>query len=251
VLSTGKAAESGNVDDTLMAPPDIKEMFAIGPKDPKAGFPDRIFPAKPEDFEATWTAYYDAVNNLAGHILAAFAMGLELPDNFFDQYIDRHASALRAINYPAIATRADVLPGQCRASSHTDYGTITILRTDGPGLQVSKDVDCPVWHDVPHIENGFVINLGDLMRRWTNDRWLSTLHRVIVPATDVQPSDDAKEHLVCRRRQSMAFFHNINRDAVVTTLLREPNEVSKHEPIVAGDFLLQKHLASVGVKARK
>lgn len=252
VLSTGKAAEGGaDVDEAIVAPPDIKEMFSLGPKDPKAGFPERIFPAKPAEFQQHWETYYDSVNNLAGHILTAFAMALELPDNFFEQYIDHHASALRAINYPAIASRNDVLPGQCRASAHTDYGTITILRTDGPGLQVSKDLDPPVWHDVPHIENGFIINLGDLMRRWTNDRWLSTLHRVIVPAADVVVSENTDERLVCRRRQSMAFFHNINRDAVVSTLLRDPDEVSKHEPIIAGEFLLQKHLASVGIKARK
>jgi isopenicillin N synthase-like dioxygenase len=252
VLSTGKAAEGGaDVDEAIFAPPDIKEMFSLGPKDPKAGFPERIFPAKPQDFQKHWEVYYDSVNNLAGHILTGFAMAMELPDDFFEQYVDHHASALRAINYPAIASRDAVLPGQCRASAHTDYGTITILRTDGPGLQVSKDLDPPVWHDVPHIENGFIINLGDLMRRWTNDRWLSTLHRVIVPAADVAPSENTNERLVCRRRQSMAFFHNINRDAVVSTLLRDPDEVSKHEPIIAGEFLLQKHLASVGIKARK
>jgi hypothetical protein len=56
-----------------------------------------------------------------------------------------------------------------------------LLRTDGPGLQVSKDVDPPTWVDVPYIKDGFVINLGDLMRRWTDDYWLSTLHRVIIP----------------------------------------------------------------------
>ena len=52
-------------------------------------------------------------------------------------------------------------------------------RTDGPGLQVSKDVDPPLWMDVPYVPHGFVVNLGDLMRRWTNDLWLSTLHQVL------------------------------------------------------------------------
>jgi isopenicillin N synthase-like dioxygenase len=249
VLSTGKLAEKDGddaVDSAFLAPPDIKEMFSLGPKDPNAGFPARIYPEEPAEFRDCWEKYYEEVNNLAGHILHAFALALDLPDEkFFDQFIDHHASALRAINYPAIASRDEVLPNQCRASAHTDYGTITILRTDGPGLQVSKDLDPPTWHDVPHIQDGFIINLGDLMRRWTNERWLSTLHRVVVPSQDVAVDG---EHMVCRRRQSMAFFHNINRDAIVSALLRDPDEVSKHEPIVAGEFLLQKHLASVGIK---
>ena len=79
------------------------------------------------------------------------------------------------------------------------------------------------------------------MRRWTNDLWLSTLHRVIVTN-----GDDNTNATQARRRQSIAFFHNINRDAVVECLLTND---PKYEPIIAGDFLMQKHLASVGVKS--
>lgn len=252
VLSTGKATEHG--EHILHAPPDIKEMFSIGPSNPKAGFPPRIFPMKPLAFEKHWTEYYDAVNDLANQILQAFSLALELPDeNFFKQFIDHHASALRAINYPAIESRDQILPAQCRASAHTDYGTITILRTDGPGLQVSKDLDPPVWHDVPHVENAFIVNLGDLMRRWTNDTWLSTLHRVIVPNNDITVinSDGEEERVVCNRRQSLAFFHNINPDAIVSPILRHSDEIPRHQPIVAGEFLLQKHLASIGTNTYK
>ena len=81
------------------------------------------------------------------------------------------------------------------------------------------------------------------MRRWTNDLWLSTLHRVIVTNNDNNSDNKAK------RRQSIAFFHNINRDAVVECLLTTDNNQPKYEPIIAGDFLMQKHLASVGIKS--
>lgn len=254
-------------------------MFSMGPSDPRAGFPARILPKNPLAFEQAWTAYYDALFELARHVLRAFAMTLQLDDQFFfDQFMDHHASALRAINYPAI--KGNMLPGQLRASAHTDYGTITILKSDGPGLQVSKDKSPPDWYDVPHIEGGFIINLGDLMRRWTNDKWLSTLHRVVIPSSDVIDSwntssdsssievdkdgnnageiasiTDSREVLDTHRvmrRQSLAFFHNINSDAVVHMLLdSSSSEAPKHEPIVAGDFLMQKHLASIGVAASR
>eukprot|EP01033_Poteriospumella_lacustris_P000633 gene633-438_t len=119
-------------------------------------------------------------------------------------------------------------------------------KADGPGLQVSKDVTPPVWSDVPFVADGFIINLGDLMKRWTNDKWLSTLHRVIIPEEDVVSE---QEGLLCRRRQSMAFFHNLNRDASVECLLTAAGETPKYEPILAGDFLMQKHLAAMGQKS--
>lgn len=248
VLSAGKDAEN-KTQSTFVPTPDLKEMYSLGPADPAAGFPPRQFPTTPSDFESSFTTYYESVNGIAVEILKAFAIALDLPEDFFDKFVDHHASALRALNYPSV-TADQVLPGQLRASAHTDYGTITILKSDGPGLQVSKDKNPPTWCDVPHVEGGFVVNLGDLMRRWTNDEWLSTLHRVIVPPFESDSSQwvfdvvDGKK--ATKRRQSIAFFHNLNRDAVVEVLLRKPGDVPKHEPIVAGKFLMEKHLASIG-----
>ena len=107
-------------------------------------------------------------------------------------------------------------------------------------MQVSKDKDCPVWHDVPYVEDGFVINLGDLMRRWTNDRWSSTLHRVVNPP--------AEKVSTWGRRMALAFFHNLDKDANVVAIpscVSEGNP-AKYDPIVAGEFLMLKHLASNG-----
>lgn len=253
VLSSGKAVEKPNTttsSTTNGSAPDIKEMFSIGPASPEAGFPTRKFPTQPEEFQQAWELYYERLNSLAMHILKAFSMALFLgDDDWFEKFTDHHASALRAINYPAISSTQTVLPGQLRASAHTDYGTITILKSDGPGLQVAKDLDPPVWHDVPYVPDGFVINLGDLMKRWTNDRWLSTLHRVVIPSDDVlRAGEAAAEGYLCRRRQSLAFFHNLNRDAVVEVIVQGADEQPKYAPIIAGDFLLQKHLASMGAK---
>jgi len=106
------------------------------------------------------------------------------------------------------------------------------------------------------VPDSFIINLGDLMKRWTNDKWLSTLHRVVVmdgdfaSEADTQLTQDDFEEsikMLCRRRQSIAFFHNVNRDAKILPLTAE-GESPKYAPIIAGDFLLQKHLASLGIK---
>jgi isopenicillin N synthase-like dioxygenase len=227
VLSAGKAAENADFETT---PPDLKECFSIGPENPAAMMPARIYPTEPADFGDKWTAYYRALETMAKSMLQAMALGLNLPENFFEQYTDHHASAMRALNYPVLEGSAPV-PGQIRASAHTDYGVLTILRSGGPGLQVSKDRNPPTWSDVPYIEDAFIINLGDLMRRWTNDKYQSTLHRVVNPPAGTP----------WQRRQSIAFFHNVNKDATVSVLgAEEP----KYLPIIAGDFLMEKHIAA-------
>jgi len=239
-LSRGKTAENGGArQEEALAGGDMKEMFQIGPKDGKAGMPPRRLPDEPEGFSDAWEAYYEHTNALAGKLLGAFALALDLPEDWFQSKADRHVSALRANNYPNQKGLA-VPTGSIRCSAHTDYGTLTILKSGGPGLQVSKDRDQPTWHDVPFVEDGFVINLGDLMRRWTNDRWSSTLHRVINPPTHQVES--------WGRRLALAFFHNLNKDALVETI---PSCISKeqpalYDPIVAGEFLMLKHLASNG-----
>lgn len=240
VLSRGKSAEVLNADGSTLTileevPPDLKEMFSLGPVNPKAGFPERLFPANPEGFSDAWTAYYDTLAALAQNILKGFAIALGLPsEEYFEQFVGHHASALRALNYPDMGGERPV-PGQLRASAHTDYGTITILRSDAPGLQVSKDKNPPNWINVPFVKDGFIVNLGDLMKIWTNEEYLSTLHRV------VNPEDSFFEEGTSTRRQSVAFFHNVNKDALIENLTKDE---AKHEPIVAGDFLNKKHLAT-------
>jgi len=152
-----------------------------------------------------------------------------MPENWFADKTTRHRSALRALNYPEqTSLPAD---GQQRAGAHTDYGSLTILLQDSVGgLQVmAKDGQ---WKDVPYIPNSFVINIGDLMARWTNDKWVSTLHRVkpLLP-----------------RRQSIAFFQNINADYLVECIptCLEPGGLPKYPPIKAWDHLIEKHTKSV------
>src|SRR5437763_16598987 len=106
------------------------------------------------------------MQSLADDLMRLSALALNLPENYFEDKIHRNVSKLTAKLYPP--QTKDPLPGQLRASAHTDFGTITILKPgDAPGgLQVADAQEN--WFDVPMVPGSFVINLGDLMQRWTN-----------------------------------------------------------------------------------
>jgi isopenicillin N synthase-like dioxygenase len=164
-----------------------------------------------------------------------FAMALELPEAYFDASINRHISRLRVRNYPALQTAPE--PGQLRAGPHSDYGSLTILKTeDRPGgLQVAGKAG--EWQDVPHVPGSFVVNIGDMMARWTNDRWVSTLHRVANPPPELAAHS---------RRQSLVFFHNPNYDAVVECLpgCSDAGTPPKYAPTTSGGHLREKFLST-------
>jgi isopenicillin N synthase-like dioxygenase len=214
--------------------PDLKESFCIGPYNALAGMPAVQWPQQPADLQKVWLAYYQQMEQLAAKLLRLFAVALKLPEDWFDAKIDRHRSALRALNYPEM--KQDPKPGQIRAGAHTDYGSLTILMQDAVGgLQVKTRKG--EWQDAPPVPNAFVINLGDLMSRWSNDKWVSTLHRVVNPPSRA-------------RRQSIAFFHNINHDQVVSCIptCTDQKNPPKYKDILAWDLLMEKHLLSVGGK---
>jgi isopenicillin N synthase-like dioxygenase len=179
--------------------------------------------------------YYVAMEQLAGKLMEIFALALELPRDWFASRIDRHISALRILSYPE--QTAEPIPGQLRAGAHSDYGTLTILYSENvaAGLQVHNKRG--VWVDVQAPAGSFVINIGDLMMRWTNDRWISTLHRVINPPRERAGAD---------RRLSIAFFHHPNYDAdvrCIETCLRL-GEQPMYAPVNAGPYRLEKYTAT-------
>jgi isopenicillin N synthase-like dioxygenase len=235
-------AKSRNVD----TPPDLKESFNGGPLSPPNGMTDpealafcyaaTIWPTKPDGFVEAWTRYYAALENLAARIMRLFAVALNLPENYFAAFIDAPISALRALNYPAqtIAPK----PGQLRAGAHTDYGSLTILlpQESSRGLEIAAANGD--WIEAPTIPNAFIVNIGDLMQRWTNDRWRSTLHRVANPSP---------ENGGMARRQSLAFFHQPNWFAEIACLeaCLGPGEKPKYEAVLSGPYLMGKFKATV------
>lgn len=228
----GPNAEALARSKGVQTPPDLKESFNGGPLAvPSAASPDALsfcyqptlWPDLP-GFRAAWEAYYAAMEQLAARIMSAFAVALQLPEGFFAPYIARPISALRALHYPATVDAP--LAHQQRAGAHTDYGSLTILlpQPGSAGLQVQQG---ETWVDVPAPQDAFIINIGDLMARWTADRWVSTLHRVV--AKPGQPA-----------RQSLAFFHQPDWDAVIT-----PLDGSEAYPAVcSGPYLMDKFKAT-------
>lgn len=228
------------------APADVKEGLYEGPMDVPdtpyfrgpAGAPHfvpNLWPERPVELPSVWRAYYREMERLAGDIMRIFALALDLPEHFFAGKIDKHVSRVRAINYPNQHEAPQ--PGQLRAGEHTDYGTITILKIeDAPGgLQVrTREGE---WLDVEAVPDAFVVNIGDLMMHWTNDRWISTLHRVVNPPRDAQ---------LGTRRMSLVFFHQPNYDALIECLpsCQGPGRPAKYPPVTSGEHRNRKFAAT-------
>jgi isopenicillin N synthase-like dioxygenase len=239
------SALAGSLD--VETPPDLCEVFAVNRFDDRtaaesagwreereAFFAPNIWP-EVEGFRAAWTAYYAAMESLSRELMALMALALGLEESWFDDKIGQHISNLVVNHYPA-QDRPPV-EGQLRRGAHTDYGSLTILyQDDSPGgLQVVLGDGS--WADVPHIPGSFVVNLGDLMAAWTNDRWVSTMHRVVNPAPESRN----------RSRLSIAFFHQPDFDAeirCIPTCTSEDNP-PRHPPVSSGEWVLEKLTKSV------
>mmetsp|Transcript_1668 Transcript_1668/g.2381 ORF Transcript_1668/g.2381 Transcript_1668/m.2381 type:complete len:312 (-) Transcript_1668:134-1069(-) len=180
-------------------------------------------------------SYYEQVQQLASHLMRLFALALNLEETFFDKKVDNPYTTLRLLHYPpqqkfdATATRN---------AEHTDYGTLTILWSpDSRGLQAQSRQN--EWIDVIAPVDHFIINIGDLMMNWTNDKWISTLHRVI-------PHKDT----MGRARMSIPFFHNPNPNVMIECIPgcydSNGNNPPKYKPILAKSHLEMKVSKALG-----
>lgn len=167
------------------APPDLKEGYLMGLdlpldhpvvlRDPTNYGPNQ-WPDGIAEFEAVMSAYFQEMLRVSQQVLRALALTLDLAEGYFDAFCDTPVSTLRLLHYPIQPDKP--LPDEKGCGAHTDWGAVTILlQDDAGGLQVrSRDNR---WIDATPIPGSFVVNLGDLMGRWTNNLYRSTLHRVI------------------------------------------------------------------------
>ena len=231
---------ASTLDNT--APKDLRESLFLGPVDdhratyahiPQAAsaYAPNILPTEPAGYDATLVAIYRAFERLAADLMRIFAVALKLPEDAFAGLIDRHFSILSTHHYPALTEPPK--PGQLRTGAHTDYGALTILAmTDARGGLEARLADGR-WIPVQAGRGELVVNLGDMMQRWTNDRWVSTLHRVVTP-----------EHLgdAMSRRLSIGYFMHPNYDAEIRCIptCLGAGETPRHAPITAGDHIRTK-----------
>ncbi len=255
-----EALAAGNAASNHTAtPPDLKEYYHFGrpevPADPyytgeqgrKHFFVNR-WPTRPAGFSAAADAYYAEMEKLSVTLCRISALALGLPEQFFDDKIDRHITAARINYYP----RQDDPPaeGQLRAGAHTDYGMLTILSGESaPGLQVqTRSGD---WVDVATDKYRFVCNIGDLLMRWTNDRWVSNTHRVINPPRETAlATSPPREMAHASGRMSIAFFHHPNYDAKIECIPGCAGDAPpKYEPVLSGEFRDYKYTVTRSTKA--
>ena len=228
------------------AKPDLREAYSTGRADIKHDDPFFtqeqlktfynplfIWPDEIAEYRDIWNNYFQDVTQLAEKIMHLFAMALELPADYFDEMMGKHVSSLSLFNYPEQKDAPQ--KKQMRGGAHTDYGSLTVLNADWSipgGLQVYTDDQ---WLDVRAKPGTFVVNLGDMMQRWTNDKWVSTLHRVTNPPADSSAGT---------RRQSLVYFHIPNPQVMVECVpsCEDAMHPAKYAPISIGDH----HLVKMG-----
>jgi isopenicillin N synthase-like dioxygenase len=185
-------------------------------------------PALPE-MRADMVAYFDALAAMCERMLPSFAAALGLPSHYFSRFFANEAHAVvRFLHYPAQESVADNAFGQ---APHTDNSFMTALaRTDVPGLAVR--LPSGEWFAPPVIPGTFLINLGNIMRRWSNDRLLSTPHGVL--------NDSGKD------RYSIAFFYSPNPDSVIECVpsCTGPDNPPRYPPALYRDLVLEFYRAN-------
>lgn len=226
-------------DDT---PPDLRETVFLGPVDDhrahyvhiseaETAYAPNTIPTEPEGVDTALIAMYRAYERLAADLMRIFAVALDLPEDYFAPLIDRHFSILSAHHYPALTEPPK--PGQLRTGAHTDFGALTILAmTEATGGLEARTRDGS-WAPVRPGPGELVVNLGDMMERWTNDRWVSTLHRVSNPP-------DLRDAM--SRRLSIGYFMHPNYDAEIRCIpsCLGPGEQPRHPTITAGEHIRMK-----------
>lgn len=195
--------------EALGGAPDLKESFDIAME---MDWPD-------EAFEATMLRYFQAYDALHLKIMGAIALGLGYDAEFFTEMVNGNHQNLRLLHYPAVPR------GSKRGGIHTDYGTITLLSQEDVAGLVAQTIEGE-WVPVPPVKGGIVVNIGEMLMRWSNDYLRATPHQVL---------DDAGDNDELQERYSIAFFCNANKDCTIQCLPGFTNP--KYPPINAHDYI--------------
>jgi isopenicillin N synthase-like dioxygenase len=175
---------------------------------------------------AALKAYYQACEAVTRRLAELFSVALELPRDFLTARTCRSTDSLRSQYYPP---RADLDTDQ-GMGEHTDGTLLTMLAQTGPGLQVRDRRGGWITPQLPSLDT-FIVNIGDLMARWSNDTYVSTPHRVVLGA----------------ERQSIVFFKLANDDATIECFPRFCRDTPvKYAPVVYKAFSLAKMNALFG-----
>lgn len=239
-LPSGREANSFDGEDADADKPDMKESYTIGrnhltgdPAIDEYWFRANVWPTEVPELEALANRYMDQMYGVYDELLRICGAALGLGTDWF---IERCANGTRTLNinrYPSMEETGAPKDGQFRVGPHTDWSIFTLLdrQVGYGGFQVESHGQ---WFDAPFVEGALVINIGDLMARWTGDRWRSTRHRVL-PPQDQAP----KEELI-----SLIQFCDANVDAVIKPMPAPIGKNTNLAPIEAGEYLRRRALAA-------
>ena len=214
---------------------DVKETFdmavEIADDDPDflAGNPlygPNQWPSAAPGFKPVMQGYYAEMTALSHRLYRAFALALDLPEDHFLGMLDKPLDILRILHYPPqpVVESED----QIGTGAHSDFDCFTILNQDPVGgLQALNSAS--EWIDAPYIEDSFLINVGDMLERWSNGLFISTVHRVINRSN--------------RERYSTVFFAAPNFDVEVACLpsCMDADHPALYSPVIAGDYIISRY----------
>jgi isopenicillin N synthase-like dioxygenase len=243
-----KGAEANGYAEGTETPPDLKESWSVAADEPTGDpvtdavwfLPNR-WPDEVPQLQQLVEAYLGQMRALSDELLRLLAAALRQDADFFTRHTGHTTYGFNINWYPGVSVVGEPEPGQYRIGPHTDFGTVTLLdRQQGKGgLQVYIDpADGGAgWQDAPYDPQALTVNIGDLMARWTGDRWRSGRHRVLAPSPQA-PEEDL---------MSLVYFYECDPHTQVASLPAPVGRVS-YEPVDSSDYLKEK-LDAISVPA--
>ncbi|MFE1881575.1 isopenicillin N synthase family dioxygenase [Streptomyces diastatochromogenes] len=232
----GPGAEANGYAEGTETPPDLKESLTFATHEPFEDpvvngewYAPNVWPAEVPGLRSLCEEYLAEMAALEKELLSLLGYALGLEPDFFSRHMDHPTYGFNINWYPGTEVVGEPEPGQFRIGPHTDFGTVTILdRQAGKGgLQVYTDEGG--WEDAPYDPAAFTINIGDLMARWTGDRWRSGRHRVLPP-----PSDAPAEELM-----SLVYFGECTPGTLVESVPAPVGRVA-YPPVDSHVYLREK-----------
>ncbi|GAA1081460.1 isopenicillin N synthase family dioxygenase [Kitasatospora arboriphila] len=233
----GPGAEANGYAEGTETPPDLKESWTVGADRPTGDkevddywFRPNVWPtAEAPRLQALVETHMARMRTVADETLRLLAAALGQPGDFFTRHTGAPTYTCNINWYPSAGTLGEPLPGQYRIGPHTDFGTVTLLdRQQGRGgLQIWTEEQG--WADAPWDPAALTVNIGDLMARWTGDRWRSGRHRVLPPSPEA-PDEEL---------MSLVYFYECDPHTRVSPLPAPIGRVA-HPPVDSTAYLRAK-----------
>ncbi|CEM04059.1 unnamed protein product [Vitrella brassicaformis CCMP3155] len=233
------------LDETTQTEPDRKEGFDFGEQFPADGslgaadlpdkyelfYADNIWPDENQlpGFKQAVLTYQQQVRALGKRLTGYVSLAMGLPESFMADHAKHSPSLLRLLKYAAIKSLPE--EGRVGCGAHTDWGLLTLLKTDGSGGLEIKPRWSDSWVEVAEpTDDCIIVNLGDMLQRWSNDVFVSTPHRVIIKQDRV--------------RYSIPFFINADPMATVECVptFHSAERPPRYPPVHVGEYLINKTL---------